>query len=442
MSSQIKWLRDVIPPERIGELETFGKIEVVRTPSSSLCLLCKGGRMLCGKIRCPIVAKAQSLAKCSRFITSKNIQGSTPPGVFVGRIGYPKIYIGPMVPPYFGDTEILDTPELWVGKTVDEIIDYRFSLIRGKVRASVFEAQIGGRFLDTLQELAMGVEPADSEARLTRVPKRVITLSEDSQPFGPSAPLKSFKVSDVKVDRRIEKAFYDRDLKTSEAVVDLYDEGVLVTRIQRAFSLGMFGSAKRRKLVPTRWSITAVDSNLSLELIDRIKQHNTIDEYRVYSFKNLDNYFVAILMPENWSFEWIEAWFPGTTWNPDERTSAPAMMGDFESYWGRKTYASVGGCYYACRLAVAEKLAQEGRQASALVLREIHPGYILPVGVWNVRESIRTTLKTEPAKFDDLKAALDHACTKLTIPLRRWIENSSMLRQALFQRKITEFAGG
>ena len=441
LSSQIKWLRDVIAPERIGELETFENIKLVRTPSSSLCLLCKGGRMLCGKMRCPIVAKAQSLVKCSRYITSETIQGSTPPGVFVGRIGYPKIYIGPMVPPYFGDTEILDTPELWVGKSVDEIIDYRFSLIRGKVRASVFEAQSGGRFLDTLQELAMGVKPADSEARLTRVPNKVITLSEDSQPFGPSAPLKSFKVSDIKVDQRIEKAFYDRDLKASEAIVDLYDDEVLVTKIQRAFSLGMFGVKRRRKLVPTRWSITAVDSNLSLELVDRIKQNDTIDEYRVYLFKNLDNYFVAILMPENWSFEWIEAWFPGTTWNPDERASAPAIMGDFESYWGRKTYPDVGGCYYSCRLAVAEKLAQEGRQASALVLREIHPGYILPVGVWNVRESIRTALKTEPAKFDNLQAALNYVTTKLTIPLKKWIKNSEMLRRALFQRKITEFVG-
>jgi hypothetical protein len=266
-------------------------------------------------------------------------------------------------------------------------------------------------------------------------------LSEDSQPFGPSAPLKSFKVSDVRVDRRVEKAFYDRDLKASEAIVNLYDDGVLVTRLQRAFSLGMFGTKRRRKLVPTRWSITAVDSILSQELIDRVKQNDTIDEYRVYSFKNLDNYFVAILMPENWRYEWIEAWFPGTTWNPDERASAPAMMGDFESYWGRTTYPDVGGCYYSCRLAVAEKLAQEGRQASALVLREIHPGYILPVGVWNVRESIRAALKTEPEKFDNFKSALNYATTKLTIPLRNWIENSEMLKQALFQRKITEFVG-
>ncbi len=395
--------------------------------------------MLCGKLRCPIVAKAQSLAKSSLKITSPCIQGSTPPGVFVGRIGYPKVYIGPMVPPYRGDTEILDTPELWIGKSIQDIIDYRFALIRGKVRTSVYNAQSGGRLLDTLQELAMGKRPVDAEAMLTRVPNKVITLSGESQPFGPSAPLRSFKTSDVSVDHRIERAFYDRDFKAANAVVELYEDDVLVTRIQRAFSLGMFGFQKRRKLVPTRWSITAVDSILSLELINRIKQHNTIDEYRVYSFEHLDNRFVAILMPERWSFEWIEAWFPGTTWNPDQRAAAPAIMGDFEPYRGRTTYPDVGGCYYACRLAVAERLNQERRQASALVLREIHPGYILPVGVWNVRESVRQTVQSEPQKFDTFQAALNHAQTKLTIPLRKWVENSEMLKRALFQKKITEF---
>jgi len=439
LSTNVKWLRDIIAPGQVGELAAYREIKVARVPSSSLCLLCKGGRMLCGKLRCPIVAKAQSLAKSSLQITSPNIQGSTPPGVFVGRIGYPKVYIGPMVPPYRGDTEILDTPELWLGKGIQEIIDYRFALIRGKARTSVYDARGGGRLLDVLQELAMGKRPVDAEAVLTRVPHKVITLSGETQPFGPSAPLRSFRASDVSVDRRIEGAFYDRDLKAADAVVDLYNDDVLVTRIQRAFSLGMFGFQKRRKLVPTRWSITAVDSTLSLELIDRIKQHDTIDEYRVYSFENLDNRFVAILMPERWSFEWIEAWFPGTTWNPDERISAPAMMGDWEPYRGRTTYPDVGGCYYACRLAVAEQLNQERRQATALVLREIHPGYILPVGVWNVRESIRRTMQQEPQKFDTFQAALGCAQTKLTIPLRNWIKTSELLKRALFQKKITEF---
>ena len=439
LPTNIKWLKDIITPKQVSELAAFKEIKVARAPSSSLCLLCKGGRMLCGKLRCPILAKAQSLAKSSLQITSPHIQGSTPPGVFVGRIGYPKVYIGPMVPPYRGDTEILDTPELWVGKSIQDIIDYRFALIRGKVRASVYNAQSGGRLLDTLQELAMGKRPVDAEAMLTRVPNKVITLSGESQPFGPSAPLRSFKTSDVSVDHRIERAFYDRDFKAADAVVGLYEDDVLVTRIQRAFSLGMFGFQKRRKLVPTRWSITAVDSILSLELINRIKQHNTIDEYRVYSFKHLDNLFVAILMPERWAFEWVESWFPGTTWNPNKEASAPAIMGDYESYKGRMTYPDIGGCYYACRLAVAERLDQEKKQASALMLREIHPGYILPVGVWFTRECVRSALKTKPRQFDNLQDALKYANALLTVPLREWIKNSHLLQQALFQKKISHF---
>jgi len=396
--------------------------------------------MLCGKLRCPVIAKAQSLAKYGRMLDSDVVDGSTPPGVFVGRMGYPRVCIGPMVPPYHGDTEILDTPEMWVGKSIEQIIDYRFSLIRGKARASVYDAQSGGGLLETLQELAMGVHPADSQATFTKKPRKILTLSEETQPFGPSAPLKSFRASHVSVDKRIEKAYYDRDLKAADAFWELYHKGVLVTRIQRALSIGMFGVGQRRKLVPTRWSITAVDSGLSLRLMDEVKQHETIDEYRVYNFRNLDNIFVAILMPERWSFEWIEAWFPKTTWNVDG--TAPALMGDYESYGGRTTYASVGGCYYSTRLAVAERLSMERRQASALVLREIHPGYIVPVGVWNVRESVRSTLKTQPAKFDTLQKALDYASSRLTIPSRKWIENSVMLKQALFQKKITDFFRG
>lgn len=439
LSSQIRWLRDVISPSHAGELATFREIKVNKTPSSSICLLCKGGRMLCGKISCPIIARAQSLARSNLRITSTHIQGSTPPGVFVGRIGYPKVYIGPMVPPFRGDTEILDTPELWVGKGFQDIIDYRFSLIRGKVSANIYDARSGTRLLESLQELALSKRPVDAEIVLSKVPKGVLTIGSDIQPFGPSAPLRSFNASNVTADHRIENAFYDRDLKATAAVIDLYDKGTFVTRIQRAFSLGMFGVNKNRKLVPTRWSITAVDSILSQELINRIKQHETIDEYRVYSFNYLDNRYAAILTPELWNFEWIEAWFPGTTWNPDEKATAPAMMGDFETYWGRNTYPDIGGCYYSCRLAVAEKLNQEGRQASAIVLREIHPGYILPVGVWNVRESIRSMLQHEPQKFDNFQAALNHAMTELTIPFKHWINVSELLKRAIFQRKITEF---
>jgi hypothetical protein len=342
-----------------------------------------------------------------------------------------------MVPPYHGDTTILDTPEDWLGKPLSSIVDYRYSLVRGSTRANIHDASHAGGTLERLQELAMASRPVDSVLTLERTPRRILTLSEDSQPFGPSAPMERFRTTDVSVDLKIEDAYYDRDLKAADAVFSLYRKGVLVTRLQRALSIGMFGEGARRKLVPTRWSITAVDSVISANLISRVKSYPTIDEYRVYSFAVYDNQYVGILLPEPWRFEWIEAWFPNTTWN--QFTTEPYQIGDYEEYFGRTTYAKVGGCYYSTRLAVAEALDSERRQAAAIILRETYPGYLMPLGVWNVRESIRTLMKQRPQTFGDFNSAMRAALSKLEIPEKKWISSSVLISRELTQTKITNF---
>ena len=405
-----------------------------------MCLACRGAKLLCGKPKCPILTKVEGFARhADSLLRVETVQGSSPPGVFVGRFGYPHVYIGPMVPAIFGNTEYLDTPEMWKGKSIEEIVDYRYSLVRGCTRANIHDPVKGSRLVESLQEIAMSTKPADSELRLTKKPESRMTFSENSQPFGPSAPLKEFKpTGNISVDRRIEKAYYDSDLKAADAVFRLYRDGVLFSKLEKSFSVGVFGQKKRRKLVPTRWSITAIDSTLSLRLIDEIKDYETIDEFRVYVYSNLDNVYVGILTPEKWKFEWIEAWHSGTAWN--KFGARPEMIGDFEGYYGRKTYAKPGGCYYSTRFAVAEHLSREKRQAGAIMLREIHPGYILPVGVWNVRESIRALLSGRYRTFDTLTQALDFAAGNFLIGNTYWVANSELLRQGLEQRKITEYA--
>ncbi len=395
--------------------------------------------MLCGKISCPLLAKARAIASYGSLVASEQIDGSTPPGVFVGGFGYPHVLVGPMVPPFHGDTTVLDTPESWLGKTIQEIVDMRFSLIRGKTRVNIFDAQEPFGIIDRLQELTLSHSPAESEAQFSKKPERVLALSDEVQPFGPSAPLRSFRAWGIKADRRIEKAYYDRDLRAADAIVLLHEDGVLVTRIQRAFSMGMLGVGSRRRLVPTRWSITAVDSVVSERLLEEIKHFPTIDDFRVHTFRYIDNTYVVMLMPENWCYESIEAWFPGTAWN--EGGDYPAMMGDYEGYHGRTTYASIGGCYYACRLAIAEHLLKQRRQGAALVLREIHPGYILPVGVWNVRESVRAALSKSPAGFDNFHSALDFAMAQLSIRRKAWLQSSHIFREAFFQRRMSNYFG-
>ncbi|MDG7008425.1 MAG: hypothetical protein JRN06_09335 [Nitrososphaerota archaeon] len=438
MPRRITWLSNVMAASATGlEEDVARSIEVVESPPAWMCLTCRGAKLLCGKPRCPIIVKAQSMAKQGPSLATNEILGSSPPGVFVGRLGYPKVSIGPMVPPQFGDTAVLDTPEEWLGRPIDQIVDYRYSLVRGNSRASVEDAREPGRLLSSLQELAMAAKPVDTELKLTKAPRRILTLSEDTQPYGPSGPLDRFRIDNPSVDRRVQTAHYDRDLEAAGAVSELFRKGVLVTRIQKAFSLGMFGVGPRRRIVPTRWSITAVDSSISLDLIDRIKHRPTIDEYRVYSFGVYDNQYVAVLLPEPWRFEWIEAWFPNTTWN--QFTTEPYMIGDYEEYFGRTKYARVGGCYYSTRLAVGEALERERRQAAAIVLRETYPGFIMPLGVWNVRESIRELFRRPHERHETFRGAMDSALSRMRISKSRWMRESVLISRELTQTKISAY---
>jgi hypothetical protein len=109
-------------------------------------------------------------------------------------------------------------------------------------------------------------------------------------------------------------------------------------------------------------------------------------------------------------------------------------------YEGRTTYADIGGCYYASRLAITEKLLAERRQATITVLRETHPGYVLPVGVWCVRECVRNALRNAPSKFGNMRDVLRHISSKFDIGLSQWIKSSHILHELLYQTRITEFS--
>ncbi|MDH5460058.1 MAG: hypothetical protein OEW71_03370, partial [Candidatus Bathyarchaeota archaeon] len=185
---------------------------------------------------------------------------------------------------------------------------------------------------------------------------------------------------------------------------------------------------------------TAVDSIVSKELIEKVKTFPEISEYRVYESRYLDNIFEVLMIPRAWSYEIIEAWYPGTVWNPHGRNVF--VYSGWEGYDGRTTYAEIGGCYYAARLAVCEQLVKERRQAAAIVLREAHPGYIMPVGVWQVRENVRNAMRQQPLKFNTLKEALQRIARQFDIPLQRWIRKSELVQNALFQKRITDFLFG
>ena len=64
-------------------------------------------------------------------------------------------------------------------------------------------------------------------------------------------------------------------MPSNDAMMDLYNNGVSISQISKVLSVGMIGRKSARKLVPTKWSISATDQTISANLI-RIIQANAM----------------------------------------------------------------------------------------------------------------------------------------------------------------------
>lgn len=365
------------------------------------------------------------LSRYANLFSSNAVSGSSPPSVFVGSYNYPKVFVGPMVPPIHGDTSLLDIPEKWSGKTLEEIVNFRLNLIRGIKKMSVADPQ--GRYIEDLQEVAMSTRPIESDIEFHKNTIPVTSIDGESAPFGPIGEIKNSKFSSSSSDRFIQKAYYDRDLKAEDAVLALYNRGIEISKIQKCFSIGMFG--KKRKLVPTRWSITATDDIISKSLVSEILDFSLTDSCQVFCFEHLDNLYSVVIFPHRWMFEMQEAWHDG---------DAVGFGNDFEDARGIDHPPAIAGAYFAAKLAVAEYFVKNQTQGAVLVLREIRPEYAVPVGVWQVREGVRATMKQKPyvaSSFDD---AINFACKNMSISKTEWLSKGNMLK-LIKQKTIADF---
>jgi hypothetical protein len=369
----------------------------------------------------------------------KDIIGNSPPSLFIGRYGYPKVSLGPLVPPEYGDTSIYGQPEKWINKSIDDILMLTSKLVYGHKRLDVSAARREDRFYLELLDIAISKYSPEVEMHLNKRPYKYIVFSEDSTPFGPSGPLENLRLGTLRIDYRIDRLVSDYDMKAEDAVYKLYKYDIPITTIQRVFSIGGLGVRKNRKIVPTRWSITAIDDIIGKRLLKYVRTYPLIDEYLVFEYSALENRYIVLLMPRHWSYEFLEAWYPGTFWN--RYAGVPIIYSDYELYRGRTDYAEIGGCYYAARLATLEYLTKVNRQATAIIFREAYPGYLFPVGVWSVRESVRRAYRNPPTRFRGIADSLEYVFSKLKISKERWFNASYILGLLLKQEKLSKYLG-
>ncbi len=346
--------------------------------------------------------------------------GASPPTVLVGEWGYPKVNIGPAVSVMEKDfAGLLDVYEKWLDFPIEELLLMRLSLLHGKKKVSVTASRMPSRFIESFQELATSSTPVDTEMELESKPALKPLFYIREPPIGPSAPLLKLRiVENPSVPRVVEKVVGDTDLKAANAVITMYRSGIRQEQITRLLSIGLLGAKNERKIVPTEWSITAVDDIIGKTLRKEVMKNPLVNYYEIYGFEALYNRVYILLLPLKWMFEVLEYWHSMPSMLPYSDHELPGFP--------EKYPENIGGVYHATRLPVLEHLSARRKQAAALVFIEVFPGW-LPLGVWRLREISRKALSRQYAKTGSLDEALSLLSTRLKLPIEKWIRASWLL---------------
>ncbi|MHC1611168.1 MAG: hypothetical protein ACXQTW_06185 [Candidatus Methanospirareceae archaeon] len=404
------------------------------------CIVCKGSRLLCGRKTCPLLAALRKRKKFADFATTTEYFGLST-SVFIGRIGYPNVRVGPMavLEGLESDLELggLEEPSEWFaqGLGMEEIVELRSAMLRSK-RCEHIKSR--SNFVSGMTEIALAQQPVDVELTFKNKPSFNLSFSDVLQPIGASVDVKRMKVTDnPKIPKKVDRIVSD-ELRAVEAIHELYDLGLDVYKVSTILSSGVLGLGSAKKMVPTRWSITATDEIIFKRLAPQLRDYPTVDSYYVYESSYLDNHFLILLMPSLFEYENFEAWFPGSIWSTAVG-QRPVIVEEYESFKGRKRYAvDEGGGYYAARLAVVEALHRMRRQAGVVVFREIHPRYSVPLGVWVVRETVRDAFRKRGEKFETKKEALDFIDSRLKEGTPLGIKDFEALSKILRQKRLTD----
>lgn len=372
------------------------------------------------------------------YIGKQELSGRVP-NILIGDYGYPNVNTG-----FLSATEYTqnDSPKEWKsdpGKySIQKIIQLRQDLLNSKTNMHIKD--FNSRFADKLKEVGLASKPVDAEIKFDKGISFASSFDKEVLPHGPSAQLKNLSITEnPKVPVIVQKYESDTDFKAAGALVSMSKTGLDEHYLTKILSTGNLGVKEQRKIVPTKWSITAVDDTLGKNLSSSIKYFED-HPLSVLSGGYMGNYYIAIIFPGAWGYELFETYVGAGLQNPEQYESST----DYEGAYGRKDYASstVGG-YYAARLAVLEYMLKEKKKGSVLLLRFITDEYWAPLGVWVVREASRNCFSSPKLEFESKELALKYVSAflkkKFNVSFVTIHKKSRLLKELSTQKTLSSY---
>jgi len=210
---------------------------------------------------------------------ANSYQGSLP-SVFIGSYGYP----GPLL---INDS---DNPPEWLSRNlgIGDVVDLRARTILG---SSALTGIAGN-----LQEIALSSNPLEVEVSFEKPVAFNLAFDGTVAPVGLSGPVRTLDIlGNANVARVVNRVTSDTDIVATEACVALSESEIDVYQISKLMTAGLLG--RRRKFVPTKWAITAVDDTISTGLKKEISRFAPLEEIRLLPMRSSATGSSASLFP-------------------------------------------------------------------------------------------------------------------------------------------------
>ncbi len=365
------------------------------TIKPELCYRCKTFKRLCGLPNCPVKERLKVIVKTYvKISSSSSFLGGSPPSGVVGEHNYPKVSIYVGVSPESSDDDIrfLEDPQKWwsLRLSLDDVVKLRSSLV------SIVQKNINVKSVDELASkeislIEVSSRPVDCDVNVEKILDSRILFDLKLLPLSVRVLGRLKVCSNPKIDKSVEKIIHDYDMKARDAVIKLYEDGVDIYTIQRAFSFGLLGTRRFRKIVPTRWAITAVDRIITGYLRNKVKQLKIYDKYEIYQITFMNNRFTVIVLPGNIRILWLEFWYPRNGFNNRNPVLSLKIEEDLKG-----DVETMDGGFEAARMGILEALYRQGFQCRVIIVREILPEYYIGIGNWHIREDTRNVFNLQP----------------------------------------------
>lgn len=379
--------------------------------------------------------------------------------VFVSRFNYPNTSVSLLV----GNDSLnkkenkslLPTPLLYrkINSQINDIVKSRKSLLNSAFQSGIYEKT---KRINDMHELIMARKPVDVEVNFKKNIINSNDLTFDNKnidmPISKYNDITQFKaISNVPFIKPVEKIYYDKDISLTQAF-KILNKKVDIYKLIDLFSSGALGKKLNKKLVPTKWSITASDDIASKHLIEEIRNFKFLSKFELYYSYYLGNHYLSILLPSFWSYELYEFSIDNVidkdklilNKSNHQLITLNDNHTDYEGFYGRKEYAynCVGG-YYAVRNSLTKYLYERKKQASALIFRFIDKSYYKPLGVWVCREASNFNYGKSIGFFDNYEnaiKALNEFSLKLGISnLNQFINGSLLLKEYNQQKSLKNY---